>query len=404
MRDPSASRGSFASTCWYSASRPRPSAPSGRYSPPVALAIACRVLRRDASGRTRPTRRGTKCPAPPPSGISSPAGVPTPTVSMRSPSSAAALRRGEAVPLEILAVGEEHQHLLVRGLVARAPRAPRRSRADVGAAARDRPGVERVERLEEHVVVERHRALHERVAGEGDAARRGPRGTSSTRSGSRAWRARAARASRRGVTCSCEVSTRTGDRSRAAAPLPAEPVCGRASATQAQRDRGARARLLQQPPRSRERRGSAASAASRRRRARAPRGDRAAAEDEEQGSTGASRRATRGSANRMRSICMKAVRGCGGSASRPRPSSAARSRQPGNSEPGEPLLVVGEALEGARWSSRADRWRRRCRRSDVGVGGAIELRRRWCRRCCLQRVLVDVDLASSRAASRPCRR
>ncbi len=75
----------------------------------------------------------------------------------------------ERVAREILAVGEEHEHLLVLVVQERFSRRFDRAR-DVRPAERDHARVERVEGLLEDGVVERERRLEKRAPGERDEA------------------------------------------------------------------------------------------------------------------------------------------------------------------------------------------------------------------------------------------
>ncbi len=77
---------------------------------------------------------------------------------------------GEPLALEILSVGEQHHHLLPPRLGRQRVRGDVDPSPDVGPAARDRGRVERIDGLEQRRMIERHGALQERVAGEGDEA------------------------------------------------------------------------------------------------------------------------------------------------------------------------------------------------------------------------------------------
>ena len=84
---------------------------------------------------------------------------------MRTPSPAAARAASIACASRSSPSVEKHQDLLIGRLVVQRGARHFDRAADVGAAARDDRRVDGVERLREHVAIERQRALQERVAG-----------------------------------------------------------------------------------------------------------------------------------------------------------------------------------------------------------------------------------------------
>ena len=130
------------------------------------LVEAAQDHRLPSASRLRPTSR----PSGSSTGMACPPGVPTPTAKTRTPRRAASAPGARRRPLQVLAVGEEHDRLLARGGSSGSTEGGAQPAPDVGARLRHRAAGQRRHQHAQRGVVERERAEHGRVAREGDHA------------------------------------------------------------------------------------------------------------------------------------------------------------------------------------------------------------------------------------------